>query len=176
MYGIATKKMFSYSQLGFVDDSLMPLYRLHNIYSLRSEILNYLTSVTVSFVDNKGKANEKFCYWWKRINEVYIEEYEKKVLDLYRIRENHLDGEKSKRRLCSSLAHFHMTKKNSIEDSNFAEDINDVLCFLNDNDFYGFAPNPDTGKIPELHIPEYDLIKKRKARQLKGIIENKNTQ
>ena len=174
MYGIATKKMFSYSQLGFVNEKWLPLYRLHNIYSLRSEICNYLTSVTVAFVDNKGKKEEALCYWWKRINEVYIEEYAKKVLDLYRIRENHLDSEKSKRRLCSSLAHFYMVKKNTLDDkSNFTEDISDVLCYLNDNDFYGFAPNPETGKIPEMHIPEYLKIKKRNSRQLKGIIENK---
>ena len=174
MYGIATKKMFSYSQFGFVNEKWLPLYRLHNIYSLRSEICNYLTSVTVAFVDNKGKKEETLCYWWKRINEVYIEEYAKKVLDLYRIRENHLDSEKSKRRLCSSLAHFYMVKKNTLDDkSNFTEDISDVLCYLNDNDFYGFAPNPETGKIPEMHIPEYLKIKKRNSRQLKGIIENK---
>ena len=65
-----------------------------------------------------------------------------------------------------------MIKKNTVDDnSDFSEDISDALCYLNDNDFYGFAPNPDTGKIPEMYIPEYLKIKKRKARQLKGIID-----
>lgn len=172
MYGIVSKDMYSFDKLGFVSRDLMPLWQIHNVYSLRSEIQNYLTSSAVAFVDNKGTKKEKFSYWWKRINEVYIEEYEKKVLDLYRTRENSFDVEKSKRRLYSSLAHFYMTKNQSLNDeSDFTEDVVDVLCSLNDNDFYGFAPNPATGEIPEINLPEYQRIKERKARQLKGIIK-----
>ena len=137
-----------------------------------SEIQKYLTSNVVAFVDNKGTKKEKYSDWWDHINRVYIEEYEKKVLDLYRTRENSFDVEKSKRRLYSSLAHFYMIKNQSLNDeSDFTEDVVDVLCSLNDNDFYGFAPNPATGEIPEINLPEYQRIKERKARQLKGIIK-----
>ena len=49
-----------------------------------------------------------------------------------------------------------------------------LLCSLNDNDFYGFCPNPETGKEPSLNPKDYDVIKKRKQRQYRSIFRHQN--
>lgn len=168
-YAVAILK---YGKLqGFLDDKDLPLFRLHRIISLRSEICNYLTSKTLSFVENKGTDEERFCYFWQRINQCYIEEYEQRILDLFRSHERATDMEKSKHRVCGTVAQLSILKSGNFEKSNFKEDISDVLCTLNDNDFYGFAADPETGTVPEFNVKDYDVIKKRKQRQYYGIFE-----
>ena len=49
------------------------------------------------------------------------------------------------------------------------EDVSDWLCTLNDNDFYGFAPNPTTGEIPLIEPRCYRDLKVRKERQYRQI-------
>lgn len=156
----------------FLDDKEIPLYRLHRILTLRSEICNYLTSETLSFVENKGTKKEKLCYFWQRINQCYIEEYEQRILDLFRCHERITDVERSKRRVCGTVAQLSILKSGNFEKSNFKEDISDVLCSLNDNDFYGFSVNPDTGQEPTLNPKDYDVIKKRKQRQYRSIFRH----
>ena len=156
---------------GFLDGRDYPLFRIFSILNLRSEICNYLTSSSLSFVDNKGTKKEKFSYWWKRINECYIEEYDKRIIDLWRSHEHRADIEKTKRRICGTVASMSILKNNGYKNNKFLEDVSDVLCTLNDNDFYGFAPNPDTGEVPEIEPPFYRDIKVRKERQYRSILK-----
>ena len=156
----------------FVDTSKLPLLRLWNIISLRSQYCDYLTGTTLYFVEDKSSDNEKMCYWWKRIHGCFIEEYDKRVLDLWRIHDRNINFDKSKRRCCSTIAQLSIIHSGDVRKDtpcNFVDDISDVLCSLNDNDFYGFAANPETGLIPELNPKEYQIIKTRKKRQYKGI-------
>ena len=156
---------------GFYEKGDLPLFRLFSILNLRSEICNYLTTNSLCFVDNKGTKNEKFSYWWKRINECYIEEYDKRIIDLWRDHEHHADIEKTKRRVCGTVASMSILKNNGFKNGTFMEDVSDVLCTLNDNDFYGFAPDPSTGEVPDIEPPYYRDLKIRKERQYRSIVK-----
>lgn len=159
---------------GFYEKGDLPLFRLFSILNLRSEICNYLTGTSLCFVDNKGTKDEKLSYWWKRINECYIEEYDKRIIDLWRDHEHHADIEKTKRRICGSVASMSILKNNGFTNGTFMEDVSDVLCTLNDNDFYGFAPDPSTGEIPDIEPPYYRDLKVRKERQYRSLTKEIN--
>ena len=150
---------------GFYQNGDLPLFRLFSILNIRSEICNYLTTTSLCFVDNKGTKEEKLSYWWQRINQCYIEEYDKRIINLWREHEHHANIEKTKRSVCRTIASMTILKNNGYKDSTFLEDVSDVLCTLNDNDFYGFAPNPETNEVPVLDPPFYQDIKVRKERQ-----------
>lgn len=156
-------------QYGFYPSGDLPLFRLFSILSLRSEICDYLTGTSLCFVDNKGTKNEKYSYWWRRIHECYIEEYDKRIVDLWRTHEHHADIEKTKRRICGTVASMSILKNNGFKNVTFMEDVSDVLCTLNDNDFYGFAPDPSTGVVPVIEPPFYRDLKVRKERQYRTI-------
>lgn len=157
----------------FYERGVLPLFRVFAILGSKGQICNYLTSEAICFVDNKGKSTEKMQNWWKKIHECYIEDYNKKVFELYRTYERHANLEKTKRRLCSTVATVSVLQNNGLEDSNFLEDVSDVLCSLNDNDFYGFAPNPETGEFPDLEPVYYRDLKVRKERQYRPLIKEK---
>ena len=156
---------------GFYRCGDLPLFRLFSILSLRGEICNYLTTDSLSFVDNKGTKQEKLSYWWQRINQCYIDDYNKRIVDLWREHEHHADVEKTKRRLCGSVASMSILKNNGFKNGTFMEDVSDVLCTLNDNDFYGFAPDPSTGEVPRIEPRFYQELKVRKERQYRSIIK-----
>lgn len=153
----------------FYESKQFPLLRLFSILTIRSEICNYLTSTSLCFVDQKGTKDERLSYWWKRINECYIEEYEKRIIDLWREHEHHADIEKTKRRICGTVASMSILKNNGYKNSSFMEDVSDCLCTLNDNDFYGFAPDPNTGEVPRIEPSCYRDLKVRKERQYRQI-------
>ena len=163
---------FKENKLNFIDKAYLPLFRLFTIYDIRSQFLHYLTSVSLSFVDNRGAKNEKMSFWWKRIHQSFIEEYDRRVIDLWRSYEIHTDIEKTKRRVCGTVASMSILQNNGYVQKPFMEDVSDALCILNDNDFYGFAPNPETGDVPECEPDLYSVVKKRKYRQLKPILKN----
>lgn len=174
-FGIAAKKELGMTELYGSDRFL--LGRLHVLYSLRSEICDYLTSECLCFVDNKGSTEQQFTAWWKRIRESQIEQYSLDFLKLWRTHERHTDIEKSKRRFCGAVAQLSILKNNTLDTkADFVEDISDALCCLNDNDFYGFAVNPQTKEVPAYDPKDYSTVKKRKKRQYKGIIEKNNIQ
>ncbi len=156
-------------QVKFYNYDILPLWRLFSILSLRSEICNYLTSTSLCFVDKKGTKDEKLMYWWRRINQCQIEDYDKRIIDMWRSHEHHADIEKTKRRICSTVASMSILQNNGLKDSTFLEDVSDVLCTLNDNDFYGFAPDPSTGEIPDIAPPFYQDLKIRKERQYRSM-------
>ena len=168
-YGIIASK--NENSFTFFEHGDLPLSRLFIIYSLRSEILNYLTTQSLSFVENKGTKDEKLSRWWERINQCYVEEYDKRIIDLWRSYEQHTSLEKTKRRVCGNIAAASILKNNGFKNSTFLEDVSDVLCTLNDNDFYGFAANPETGEVPVIEPKYYQHIKKRKVRQYRSIMK-----
>ena len=151
---------------------------LHVIYSLRSEFLDYLTTKTLSFVNNKGTKDEKMCYWWKRIHETSIKEAGKPILDLVRSHEQCTDLKRTKRDFCSSVARFSIIQSGETElteKPSFVQDLSDVLCTLNDNDMREpFHFVFDMESISDYNPEDYDVIKRRKARQYRGILENKS--
>ena len=164
-------------QYEFIDESKVPLLRLWTIILLRSQYCDYLTTKSLRFVKDKRASEEELAAWWQRIHECYIEEYDKRVLDLWRDHDRNVSYEKSIRRFCSSVAQHSIIKSGDVSEKNicdFKSDISDLLSSLNDNDFYGFAANPETGKVPELKPKEYQTIKTRKKRQYKGIFDNLN--
>ena len=154
-----------------------PLYRLQILYSLRAEILHYLTSETLCFVDHKGEGEkEKMCNWWKRIHTCTIEEYDSKLLDLFRARERRVDLLKSERRLCSAIAHTSMlVNEGQNKHSTFTEDLSDALCLVNDNDMHDAKEmfDPDIVKALNIEPNEYRSIKARKQRQNKHLFDSK---
>ena len=170
-FGIAAQNDLGVSEIHDVRHFL--LGRLHTVYSLRSEICDYLTSECLCFVENKGSKEEVFTAWWQRIRESQIEQYSCDFLKLWRTHERHTDIEKSKRRFCGVIAQLSILKNNALDtNANFVEDISDALCALNDNDFYGFAVNPQTKEVPAYDPKDYSTVKRRKKRQYRGIIEN----
>ncbi len=146
------------------------LSRIFAIFSLRSQICNYLTSKTLRFVENKNKKNEEFSYWWKRINQCQIEEYDKRIIDLWRSYEQYSSLTKSARKFCGDVASVSILSNQGLEQRTFLEDVSDALCVLNDNDFYGFACNPETGEVPCIEPSYYQDMKKRKYRQNRILI------
>lgn len=154
--------------LGFLKNPT-PLFRLFTVYTLRSEICNYLTTETLSFVDDKGKKDEKLCYWWKRINQCQIDEYEKRIINLWREHEQHSDIERSKRRVYGSVASLSVLKNGGYNDSSFMEDVSDTLCILNDNDVFAVFLDKDTGEVLDFNPGIYQDVKTRRARQYRSI-------
>ncbi len=174
-----TKRRFYVSCENFIDEIIFnyegkpELSRLYKVLSCQREICDYLTTNTVSFVENKGKRSEKMTDWWKRINSCKIKYTHKAVLDLYREYDRHADLRRSVRRLKSCIAQFNILHRNSLEPSTFVADVSDVLAYFNDNDFYGFATSP--GGLPPAFIDqEYPEIQARKTRQYIGIIKTEN--
>ncbi len=154
----------------FIDPHNDPIQRLFIVYALRSEFCSYLTEHTLSFVNNKNQENEEMCNWWKRIHNVTMEEYGSEMLKLFRIHEVHTDIKRAERAFFSSVVRLSLLKRKDLKkDSDFREDLSDVLCSLNDNDFYGFANNPDTGEPVEFKPKHYEEIKIRKKRSMRSI-------
>lgn len=160
--------------LDWSPEIIMPLQRLHKLYSLRSVFLDYLTTKTLCFVDKKGTDDEKLCYWWQRIHDVTIKDCDKQILELWRTRERNTDVAKSKRRVCGTIAQMSIVstgKADPKEKPDFMQDLSDTLCILNDNDMHDMEYLFQTDKLPNIIPKDYDVIKRRKARQYKGIVE-----
>ncbi len=141
-----------------------PLLRdLFFILANGKEIMNYLTGFgnTVSFVENRNvsfkqfkKAGEPYMNWWKRIRSTPVEYSSPEIMELYRKYDVRASFSKTRRLLSGQVARLAMIANESTEERTFEEDLADALCYLNDNDF----------KV------QYMDIRKRKARQLRGIL------
>lgn len=174
-----TKRRFYTSCEQFIKDHVFEfkgdaeLYRLYKILSLQREFCDYLTSKAVCFVDNKGQKSEKMSAWWQAVHRCKIEYCLPSVLELYRDKDRAADVRRSKRKLMNCIAQYNILLKNDIGERTFSEDASDALAYLNDNDFYGFANSPN-GQAPIIYNSEYEYIQKRKARQYRGVIKEKN--
>lgn len=168
----------SRARVGWDPAMIMPLRRLHILYSLRGEILEYLTSKVLCFVNKKGTKQEAMCYWWRRIHENSIKEQGKHILEFWRSHEQGMDLRRTRRDFCSTVARFsiiHSGTTDLEEKPNFIQDLSDVLCTLNDNDMREPLHFAFDMENPDYNPEDYGVIKRRKARQYKGIIENKST-
>ncbi len=153
------------------------LEKLMKLVSLSPEFLEYLTRETICFVadrnDEDGKGKDRvMCDWWRRIHTCRIPFTDKTTLDLWREYDRKTDLARSRSLLQSAIARYAIISKQSLDSRSFAEDVSDVLCGLNDNDFYGFAAS-DTGTPAVLSSHGYDIIQRRKARQYRGVIKPK---
>lgn len=151
------------------------LYRLSKILYLRRTFLDYLTSVTVNFIEDKtvSAKERKMVDWWKRIHSCKILYTDKSPRSLYRDNEKKADIAKNKRRLLSAIAKYNVLEKQSLEARTFDEDVRDVLSALNDNDIHDFNEKLKDGKLSTLRNYQYPSIFERSSRQLKGIIKEK---
>lgn len=153
------------------------LEKLMKLVSLSPEFLEYLTRETICFVadrndeDKKGK-DRVMCDWWRRIHSCRIPFTDKVTLDLWREYDRKTDIVRSRSLLQSAIARYSILSRQSLDSRSFAEDVSDVLCGLNDNDFYGFATDKD-GTPVRLVSHGYDTIQRRKARQYRGVIKPK---
>lgn len=150
------------------------LEKLMKLVSLSPEFLEYLTRETICFVadrnDEDGKGKDRvMCDWWRRIHSCRIPFTDKVTLDLWREYDRKTDIVRSRSLLQSAIARYSIISRQSLDSRSFAEDVSDVLCSLNDNDFYGFATDKD-GMPVRLVSHGYDTIQRRKARQYRGVI------
>ena len=153
------------------------LENLMRLVSLSPEFLEYLTRETICFVadrnDEDGKGKDRvMCDWWRRIHSCRIPFTDKVTLDLWREYDRKTDIVRSRSLLQSAIARYSIISRQSLDSRSFAEDVSDVLCSLNDNDFYGFATDKD-GMPVRLVSHGYDTIQRRKARQYRGVIKPK---
>ena len=164
------------------------LHDLFVILSCAPEILDYLTGYgnVVSFAQDRKMslkdfldAGEPYMAWWKRLRSTRIEYASPGVLELYRKYDVNVSMEKTQQSIQGQIARLAILKKNSVEDRSFVEDMADVLCMLNDNDIQAFVVNQDVlvdengelvTDLRKLNPKRYSENRRRRARQLKGII------
>lgn len=181
-WGYAPEDWLRYQTSAYFQNN--PLARIFYIYNMRKAICKYLTHKTLRFVKDKNVKEEEPEGWWRRIQQCVVDANCKCQVDLYRKREASIDKQRAKRRLLSSVAYlgaiYSLDSKSNDDKRGFVEDLADVLCSLNDNDiyrhgFYGFAPDPVTGREFDVSLEqkyEYSTFKKRKKQSLKSIYKN----
>ena len=153
--------------------ALEPLYR---ILKYRREIIEQLTSERLCFVEDNQAIEFKVCDFWERLRRVRIDDQpDKSKLELYRTYSQNLHGQLVARNLMSNVSSFSMFKRNSVEDASFGEDMWDVLTSLNDNDLKD-EESMFKAVLQGMHVDGYVDIRKRRARQLKHIVEKKKAE
>ena len=171
-----TKRKFYHSFDPFLresfakEESADELARLWQILRLSKSFTAYLTACSVCFVKDRKDPESEICDWWQRIRSCPVEESREDV-EMMRSFDRHADILRSARRFSSAVAQLSVLRNGIEEDKTFEEDISDALAYLNDNDFYGFLPNPETGEVKDLRAPDYEEIRMRKKRQYRGILK-----
>lgn len=135
---------------------------LFKIIENRKCFLDYLTSETVAF----GK--EEYCSWWKRIRSVKIQLATD--AELQREYGGNIDKKKVKKAITSSIATLSVYI-NKCNNNEFTEDLSDCLGYFNDNDVNTLFVDSETGEKLDFTVNGYDVIKCRKNRQLKKMVE-----
>ena len=151
------------------------LEKLMKLVSLTPEFLDYLTGEAVCFVTDRNDKDCLMCDWWRRIHTCRIPFTDKGTLELWREYDRKTDLRRSRSLLLSDIARYNIIARQSLDPHSFAEDMSDALCALNDNDFYGFAPSSD-GSPAVLTSHGYEAIRRRKARQYRGVIKPQETE
>ena len=147
------------------------LREVFSVIAYRAPIQKYLTSQTVCWYQDRNAKEKQVCDWWKRVQQCKIES-EGEYAALVRKRDLSSDVEKTERRLKQTIAHLQILRSRSTEAKNFHEDFCDMLCYLNDNDFFGFNPRPGGKEAFRLKDKDYGAIRERKARQDRGLIRS----
>lgn len=105
-----------------------PLKRLFKIIDNRQIFLDYLTSTTVAFVNEKGN----YLDFWKRLRSLKLDNIHKVCNKYSRDYSTNIDLQKQLSRTLNTIATTSLYRNNI--DGNFMDDISDLLCTLNDND------------------------------------------
>lgn len=147
------------------------LRKVFSVIAYRAAIQKYLTSETVCWYDDRNAKEKKVCDWWKRIQQCKIDS-EGEYAALVRKRDLNSDIKKTERRLKQTLAHLQIIRNRSTTERSFHDDVCDALCYLNDNDFYGFNSRPGGKDSFRLKDKDYGEIRERKARQDRGLIKS----
>lgn len=152
------------NSIGFPD-----LRRIFSVLSARAEILDYLTSNTVAFVEDRMDAKSAYCDWWRRLRATRVDN--DPMLSLWRNYDRKTDIRKARRRLAGCIAYTSMVKADSLGQASFEDDLINAISTLNDNDFYGKFVDQSTGEIISMEPSDYEEIRIRKARQCRGLID-----
>lgn len=165
-------------ELVYHHDGIPKLEPLFKLLFLRRDFLDYLTTKTVCFVNRDPKNKRKYvmCDWWQRIHRCKVKNNTSSMVDLYRSHDRIADLDRARRQYLRAVARYSMIEKSDLSFRTFEEDQADVLCSLNDNDFYGFMPNPETGAFVELDLNEYKQIQRKVVRQHRSIVLNQGEQ
>lgn len=140
-------------------------YDLYRIIDNRKVFLDYLTSKTVCFWNEK---KNDYCQWWQFIRRCKIAS----MSDLLLVRDyaRKLDFKRLQSTIVSKVATSSIYQKN-VNNNDFSDDIVDLLSSLNDNDMC--LINSYTGEVnPYIYIDNYEYIKLQKSNQLKKLLEN----
>lgn len=171
-YYSSRKQINSLPTLNRVAFELEPL---HRILDNRKLFLDYLTLHTLNFVDKEGNTKA----WWTRLRSLKMNCFKLGDEKLIREYSNTLDKKLMQKKLINIVATNALY--NGKKDSNFIEDISDLLCHLNDNDYKNGVERDTTFEIVTNHgeilshlgsyaLSGYDLYKEKKYPILKNRI------
>ena len=172
-----TKRKF-YIKLGafiarckYKHNDFADLKRLYKVLSLRREIIDKLCTDVVSFVEDGYDVESPEKDFWRRIRRVRIKDQpDKPTLDAWYSYSRNLDVRRTKRTFSGNLASLAMLHRGEASESTFSEDLWDALSQLNDNDISDI----DRGVFDKLTPSSYANIQKRKSRQLRSVLKNKD--
>lgn len=158
-----------------------PLKRLFKILDNRKLFLDYITSESISFIRKIEEGEEgKIIYYqdfWNRLRSLKIDCITKDK-EYIRKRNNELDIEKKTKDTVNSIAMCSLYKGK--KDSDFIEDVSDLIGHLNDNDMKNYElvmVNKETGEIEDLvngkygkYLKDYHAYKDKKNKAIKNRI------
>ncbi|MBR2388023.1 MAG: hypothetical protein IKB02_04570 [Clostridia bacterium] len=169
------------------------LKRIYTILANAPSIIDYLTGFgnCVSFVRDRKMSKKDFlelgekdgfCDWWKCIRECTIDYAPESKLEFYRSYDVGMSMQQYAGIFQNNVARMGIMASHNTEGRPFSDDLVDTLSIINDNDMVLFDSNSsfsvkdlsDEGLrdlIQKFAPAEYSARRKRKARQLKPIIE-----
>ncbi len=130
-----TKRKFYYYSDEFIDNwdfilgGVAKLERLYSIVDNRHVFLNYMTNYNLRFVDDKGE----YKGWWKRLRGLKMNVLNSGY-EFARNYQHNLDKNKIIKKTVRSIATCSIY--NNKLNSNFIDDITDLIGSINDNDVY----------------------------------------
>lgn len=150
------------------------LDRLYKIIDNRKVFLNYLTHYNLRFVD----VNGKYKSWWSRLRGLKMNVLDKGC-EYARKYQYNLDKDKIMKNAIRTIA-THSLYENKLN-SNFIEDITDLIASLNDNDIYGGKFEILSESVGELVsdldsklLIDYDIYKNKKYKTIKSRVCDNN--
>ncbi|MBR2388074.1 MAG: hypothetical protein IKB02_04830 [Clostridia bacterium] len=167
------------------------LKRIFTIFANAPSIIDYLTGYgnCVCFARDRKKGKKEFvaadesddfyCSWWKRLRGTKIDYAEDGTFEVYRKYDAGMDIKRSAGIFQNNVARLGILTSLDTEERSFECDLVDSLCVLNDNDFVHTDNNKLSDSLTssfketcqKIEPGEYQARRKRKARQLKPIIE-----
>lgn len=148
-----------------------PLRRVYQILFARQTIHDYLTKITINFLKDRNDSKSEVCDWWKRLSSSRVAPLD--VQEFTRVYKREPEEVRAGRRVMQAISYHAMVLRENTDPHSFIEDASDSLAYLNDNHFYGFACDPDTGEVLEHEPKGYADLRARKAHQNKKLIETR---